>query len=189
MIASLPMYDRAETAAANDRLWGFIRNAYGGDLPTQLSRGRDPWDDWTDPELVLSQTCGMPYRTTLRDKVALIGTPIHALECAPGYYYSVLISRSGDHRSFAEFRDAVLACNDPVSQSGWAAPWALARSAGFSFSRPQSRRSSSGTRCSPGSSVTLWSSSITRSNESEARQWKRRRRAASPPRRNRRRIC
>ena len=36
MIAALPMYDRAETAAAHDALWDLVRQAHGGDLPLRL---------------------------------------------------------------------------------------------------------------------------------------------------------
>ncbi|MFN3646541.1 MAG: hypothetical protein ACK4S2_08505, partial [Gemmobacter sp.] len=69
MQASLPMYDRPEVQAANDRLWAGIRDrlrAAGLAAPETLVRGRWPlWDHWTAPDLVLSQTCGLPYRSRL----------------------------------------------------------------------------------------------------------------------------
>jgi len=130
------MYDRPETAAANDRLWQGVRTRLGYG-PERLTREGDPRDHWKDPELLLSQTCGLPYRSWLHDKVSLVGTPVCDLaDCPPGHYYSVIIARHDDPRGDpADFADAVLAYNEALSQSGWAAPqgWAAAR--GFAFDR------------------------------------------------------
>ena len=134
MIASLGMYDRAETAAANDALWDLIRDglrAHGVPAPDALTRGAQAyWPAWEDPDLLLSQTCGLPFRAQLQDRVALIGTPEYGVKgCAPGYYRSVLIARADDPRSDdpcsteAAFSTAQLAVNDALSQSGWAAVW------------------------------------------------------------------
>ncbi|MFN7224061.1 MAG: hypothetical protein ACK4MS_08580, partial [Paracoccaceae bacterium] len=103
MIASLGMYDRPETSAANDALWALIRDALrdrGRDAPQALTRGEAAcWPAWQAPDLVLSQTCGLPFRSRLHDHVTLIGTPDYGVEgCAPGYYRSVLIARSDDPR-------------------------------------------------------------------------------------------
>ena len=62
MIASLPMYDRPETAAANDRLWQGVRTRLG-EGPEHLVRAGDPWEHWQSPDLLLSQTCGLPFRS------------------------------------------------------------------------------------------------------------------------------
>jgi hypothetical protein len=120
MIAALPMYDRPEIGGATDVFWGLIRDALrarGGAAPEALARGGDPWTIWQDPSLVLSQTCGLPFRARLHDKVALVATPDYGLPgCPSGYYNSVIIARPGPlpHRPR-------LAINDPLSQSGWAA--------------------------------------------------------------------
>ena len=64
MIASLGMYDRAETSAANDRFWALIRDNLrdaGESAPDALTRGADAyWTAWQSPELSFSQTCGVP---------------------------------------------------------------------------------------------------------------------------------
>ena len=137
MIASLPMYDWPETRAANDRFWALIRdNLYfdGRPVPQELTRTDDPWSHWQDPELMLSQTCGLPYRARLHGKVSLVGTPIHDLPCAPGHYFSEIVARSSDaRREITDFKEARLAVNDGLSQSGWAAPQALAQIHGFTF--------------------------------------------------------
>ena len=134
MIASLPMYDRPQTKAANDALWYAIRDGLRHG-PRELTRQGDLWDHWLSPDLVFSQTCGFPYRARLHDRVTLIGTPDYGLPgCPPGYYNSVLIARANDPRSdVADFAQAPLAYNDPMSQSGWAAPQNHAAAVGFAF--------------------------------------------------------
>jgi ABC-type phosphate/phosphonate transport system substrate-binding protein len=128
MIASLPMYDRPETAEATDRLWAAIRDrmrAAGLTAPEALTRGEvDLWRHWTSPDLVISQTCGYPYRSRLYGTVTLIGTPDFGIEgCAPGFYRSVFVARRDDPRdTLAQFDGAPFAWNDDLSQSGWAAP-------------------------------------------------------------------
>lgn len=134
MIASLPMYDRRETADANDRLWAAIR-ARLGDGPKTLTRGGDVWAQWRDPALVLSQTCGYPYRAELADDVTYVGTPVYDIDCAAGHYFSVFVVRADDPRSsLREFADARFAYNEAMSQSGWAAPQTHASDLGFVFS-------------------------------------------------------
>ncbi len=132
MLASLPMYDRTEAHAANDRLWAGIRDrlrAQGEAAPDALTREGALWDHWSAPGLVLSQTCGLPYRAHLHGKVTLVASPDYGLDgCAPGFYRSVLIARAGDTRGAPpEFGGAPLAYNDALSQSGWGAVWEHAR--------------------------------------------------------------
>jgi ABC-type phosphate/phosphonate transport system substrate-binding protein len=127
MIASLGMYDRAETASANDRLWALIRDNLrdaGEAAPETLTRGEGAyWQAWQSPDLVFSQTCGFPFRAKLHDQVTLIGTPDYGNEgCPPGYYVSIYVARADDPRALAEFDGAAFAFNEPLSQSGWAAP-------------------------------------------------------------------
>lgn len=138
MIGSLGMYDRAETAAANDRLWALIAaalRARGQPAPDNLTRGPAAyWPAWEDPALVLSQTCGFPYRARLKDRVTLVATPDYGLpDCPPGYYTSVFVARADDPRHLPDFRTARFAYNEPLSQSGWAAPQNHAASMGFHF--------------------------------------------------------
>ncbi|MBY6135082.1 phosphate/phosphite/phosphonate ABC transporter substrate-binding protein [Nocardioides marinus] len=125
MIAYLGMYDRPETAAANDRLWALIR-AHLGTGPEQLTRETDgdPWRIWTSPQLLLAQTCGCPYRTRLYGEVELVATPDHGLPgCAPGFYNSVFVARAErSGQPVSAFDGATFAYNDGLSQSGWAAP-------------------------------------------------------------------
>lgn len=123
MIAHLGMYDRAETAAANDAFWSAIRAQYGSG-PDALTRGADFWQIWRSPSLLLSQTCGMPYRTRLYSEVQLVGTPDYGLpDCPVGHYNSVIIAHSNRKgAALADFDGERFAYNDALSQSGWAAP-------------------------------------------------------------------
>ncbi|MEP1587280.1 MAG: PhnD/SsuA/transferrin family substrate-binding protein [Tateyamaria sp.] len=125
MIASLGMYDMAHLKNAHDRLWRAIRSELGFG-PNALTRGGDPWEEWQSSDLLLGQTCGLPYRARLHDQVALVGTPDYDLpDCPAGYYFSYLIRRRDDPRDLAELSArGTLAYNEPLSQSGWAAPLA-----------------------------------------------------------------
>lgn len=136
MIASLPMYDRRETAAALDRLWCHIRAHLDFKTPSTLTRGGNLWDQWQAPDLVLSQTCGYPYRARLKGHVQLVASPQNDLPgCPPGHYNSVFVTRADDpRRDLTDFADAVFAFSEPLSQSGWAAPQNHVADLGFTFS-------------------------------------------------------
>lgn len=128
MIASLGMYDAGPAAAANDRLWALVRDglrARGIAAPDGLTRGEGAyWPAWESPALVLSQTCGFPFRARLHGRVTLVAAPVHDLPgTEPGHYYSVFVARADDPREgLAAFDGAPFAWNDDLSQSGWAAP-------------------------------------------------------------------
>ena len=128
MIASLGMYDFGAAAAVNDRLWSLIRDgllARGIDAPKALTRGEGAyWQAWQSPDLILSQTCGYPFRARLHPSVTYVGTPDFGVEgCDPGHYRSVFVARADDKRSTVrDFDGARLAYNEALSQSGWAAP-------------------------------------------------------------------
>ncbi len=131
MIATLPMYDRVETAAANDMLWALIRDELGFG-PSELTRSDDLWDMWTAPDLILAQTCNLPYRLRLHGKVQLIGSPDYQLPgCPPGYYNSVLIARTDDTRALPDLLGARVLINQTHSQSGFAALWYHATNLGL----------------------------------------------------------
>lgn len=138
MIAALPMYDFGDLTAANDTLWHLIREGAakaGLEAPATLLRGPDLWEIWQAPDLLLAQTCGYPFRARLHPKVALVGTPDYGLEgCGPGQYCSVFVARADDQRAtLAEFDGTALAYNEPMSQSGWAAPQTEAARLGLRF--------------------------------------------------------
>ncbi|EDQ06696.1 hypothetical protein DSM14862_00435 [Sulfitobacter indolifex] len=138
MIASLMMYLRPETAEATARYWALIRDELatrGIAAPKELSNEVEEFAVWKAEGLILSQTCGMPYRLWLHDCVTLIGTPVFGVEgCPSGYYNSVFVVRADDPReTISDFRTARFAYNQTFSQSGYAAPYAHCMAEGFWF--------------------------------------------------------
>lgn len=138
MIASLTMYAYPHLDGAHRRFWSLIRarlDAAGFDSPLQLSQDMPEMTAWRDPDLILSQTCGMPYRLFLHDEVQLVGTPDYRLEsCPPGYYRSALLVRKNDRRScIGDFAGARFAYNSEHSQSGFAAAYMHVMAHGFWF--------------------------------------------------------
>lgn len=139
--ASLPMYARPELKAANSEIWDAIRDRVrdaGVDAPDTLDPDGFGYAFWEHPMLLLSQTCGYPYRTRLNGKVALVGTPDYGVEgCLPGFYRSVLVTRATSTReSPNDLQGATMAYNEKDSQSGYHGPLAFAASLGVSL-RPE----------------------------------------------------
>jgi ABC-type phosphate/phosphonate transport system substrate-binding protein len=142
MIASLQMYDWPELVAAHSELWTLIRAELCQEylaVPMELTRCRDESDAWLREDLLLSQTCGMPYRLNLHNKVTLVGTPDYGVTgCPPGYYRSVFVARKNDPRSeLVDFADGRFAYNNRYSQSGYAAAYFHVAPLNFWFSREQ----------------------------------------------------
>ena len=138
MIANLMMYQRPQLADAHGRFWQLIRHRLadvGIESPQSLSQEAEEFSVWLDPELVLSQTCGMPYRLGLHGKVNLVGTPDYGVEgCPAGYYRSPLVVRADDSRNkIDQFMDALLAYNQPISQSGYSAIFRHTKQSNFWF--------------------------------------------------------
>ncbi len=133
------MYDRPENAADHDAFWTTARDllrAEDIDAPDTLDRHLSIWEGWQHPDLLLGQICGLPYRARLHDRLTLIGTADHGLDdTPPGYYRSLFVVRTGDAADIAAYADRMLAVNEALSHSGWAAPWLAARARGFAFRR------------------------------------------------------
>lgn len=125
-VAALPMYDWPEVRGATDAFWAALRDALRGRgiaAPDALSRDRPYGAAWTDPGLVLGQTCSLPYRTRLHGAVTLIGAIDFALAgCPPGFYRSALVAAADDPREgVGAYLGARFAFNATDSQSGWGA--------------------------------------------------------------------
>ena len=138
-LAAFPMYRRPELGPAFDALWSTTRDLLrteGIRAPEALTVvGDDLLSFWQRPDLLLSQTCGFPFRHFLKDRVVLVGTPDYGVEeCPPGHYRSALVVRHDDPRQLlADFHGAIIVCNDALSQSGCAAPLVAAQRAGVRF--------------------------------------------------------
>ena len=138
MIASLMMYQHSAIDGALARYWGALREALRNEgiaAPVSLSNAAEEFSVWRAPDLVLSQTCGMPYRLWLHSEVNLIGTPDYGLEgCPPGHYDSAFVVRADDpRRQIEDFATSRFTYNQTFSQSGYAAPYAHTTARGFWF--------------------------------------------------------
>lgn len=123
-VASLGMYDLPALHDANDTLWrglaGWLQ-AHGVDgVPERLDRERSLDQIWDDSDLLLAQTCGFPFATRWRSRLRSVATPIYeAPGCDGPTYRSVLIvRRDGGARTLADLRGAIVAINEPSSNSG-----------------------------------------------------------------------
>jgi ABC-type phosphate/phosphonate transport system substrate-binding protein len=126
VVAFLPMYAVRGAQAHADTLWNCLRDAIrnnGIDAPDHVAHFAPRLEGWLHPELILGQTCGLPYITKLSDSVELVGTPDYGVEgCSPGFYHSTLVVSSGDPRKhLPEFSGCTLALNGIDSQSGYGA--------------------------------------------------------------------
>lgn len=124
--ASLPMYELPEVQWATDALWSGIASRLstaGVAAAPALDRDLGLHDLWTDPALLLSQTCGNPYVRHYRDRLRLVATPCYAAPgCDGPFYRSLLVARAdAPGEGLADFRGAVCAVNDWDSLSGWVA--------------------------------------------------------------------
>lgn len=123
--AALPMYDWPEVSPAWDRLWALVRTelaAHGLEAQRGLQRGPDHETQWTDPQLLLGQTCGWPFVSRLRDSVVPFARFDFGLGGRPGDYHSVFITRNGeDPADLIADDDAAIAMNSWESQSGFRA--------------------------------------------------------------------
>ena len=90
------------------------------EVPDRLSRDVEPEALWTDPDLLLGQTCGLPLVSLLAGRVRFVATPTYAVDgCSGGDYRSWLVVRRGDgRRSVADLEGSIAAVNAPHSQSG-----------------------------------------------------------------------
>ena len=108
----------------------------GYNIPEELRWPDDTHAQWLESDLLLSQACGYPLVTLLKDKVQLVGTFAYEAAGVQGIYCrSQLICRAGDARqTLAEFAGSTVAYNDTISQSGYNALRALV--AGNTSQRP-----------------------------------------------------
>jgi ABC-type phosphate/phosphonate transport system substrate-binding protein len=75
---------------------------------------------WLSPDLLLTQTCGYPLMTLLRDQVRIVGRPRYELpDATAGNHCSLILSRADDTRkTLADFRGSRGVINSDDSNSG-----------------------------------------------------------------------
>jgi ABC-type phosphate/phosphonate transport system substrate-binding protein len=125
-VGFLPMYAVRGASDHADILWSCLRDSLrrsGFEAPEHVSNFAPRLKGWLHPDLILGQTCGLPYIAKLSESVRLVGTPDYGVEgCVPGFYHSTLVVSSNDRRQhLSEFRGCNLAINGKDSQSGYGA--------------------------------------------------------------------
>jgi ABC-type phosphate/phosphonate transport system substrate-binding protein len=120
------MYDFPEVRWATDALWAAVAarlSAAGIAAAPALDRDSGLPDLWTDPALLLSQTCGNPYVRRHRDRLRLVATPHYAAPGCDGPRYSsqLVVRADAPGEGLADFRGGVCAVNEWGSLSGWVA--------------------------------------------------------------------
>jgi ABC-type phosphate/phosphonate transport system substrate-binding protein len=125
-VAFLPMYGLRGARGHADALWQSLRDSLRRsrfEAPDHVSEFSPRLKGWLHPDLMLGQTCGLPYIAKLVDDVELVGTPDYGVDhCPPGFYHSMLVvSASDKRRHLSEFFGGTIAVNGTDSQSGYAA--------------------------------------------------------------------
>jgi ABC-type phosphate/phosphonate transport system substrate-binding protein len=118
------MYDLPELAAAHGAVWRRIAAALASagiaDVPTSLTRGGAAEAHWSDPDLLLSQTCGYPLVHAFAGHLRVVATPSYDAPGCEGPTYSsfVLVRSAHPARALGDLRGSVCAVNERASHSG-----------------------------------------------------------------------
>lgn len=118
---ALPMYNLSpRLQQAWEGLLGALLDRLDLHAEVELVRSPPLPAFWQRPDMLLSQTCGYPYMTLLRDQVTLVATPCFDFPgCAGSDYSSVIVTRAGGGiAGLADARGGVAAVNDTRSNSG-----------------------------------------------------------------------
>lgn len=118
---SLPWYDLPSAHRALSDFWSILRDALRAEgverLPLELDRSAPLKTQWSHPDLLLSQCCGLDLFTPAAHALLPIGRPVFSdLACESGHYFSYIVSTSGANLS--PKRPVRIAINSPSSRSG-----------------------------------------------------------------------
>jgi ABC-type phosphate/phosphonate transport system substrate-binding protein len=123
-VVGLPMYDLPELAAHTDALWAALAQALREtgvhDVPSTLTRGRTLDELWSDPNLLLAQSCGYPMMRDYAGRLVVVASPRYrARGCQGPTYRSLLVVRADSSATCLEdLRGTVCAFNSSHSHSG-----------------------------------------------------------------------
>ena len=100
-LSSLPMYDFPELVDAHDALWSFLAEKLSGygvrEVPEELNRTVAYNQSWTDPNLLLGQSCGLPIVDQLDGLVEVLGGFCVVDGSLDGTYSSKLVVHRDSH--------------------------------------------------------------------------------------------
>jgi ABC-type phosphate/phosphonate transport system substrate-binding protein len=121
---SFPMYNVSPAiadgyAALSDALVAQLR-CEGWHAPIDLVRDPPLPEFWRRADMLLSQTCGYPLVTQLREQVSLVATPAYDFPGCHGSGYAIafVVRAGGAIATLADARGGTAAVNDPHSNSG-----------------------------------------------------------------------
>lgn len=120
------MYDWPELQSATDAFWAFLGDALrkqGFAAPNELDRRLSLFSQWQSEDLLLSQTCGFPLTSCLKNSVKVVGTPHYdATGCdGPDYSSFLVVRKDSDIQTLACLAGRRAAFNDRGSLSGHSA--------------------------------------------------------------------
>jgi ABC-type phosphate/phosphonate transport system substrate-binding protein len=120
-VAALPWYTFPSTRPALDAVWSETRSrlaALGIErLPAALSHTADHYELLADPQLVLSQCCGLDLFQPHSANIVPFAAPvITAIDVAPGMYFSYIVTQSS-----ATLKSPRVVINSRFSHSGHSA--------------------------------------------------------------------
>lgn len=122
VIAAFQMYDWPEVQDRHDRFWakvGAALRARAIAAPEALMRPERLSSPWVRDDLLLGQTCGLPYVAGRCGTSAVVARPCFGVEgAAGGTYTSAIICRTEALAPLAAFRGKRAAINEFGSQSG-----------------------------------------------------------------------
>jgi ABC-type phosphate/phosphonate transport system substrate-binding protein len=118
--STLPMYPFAELRGAWNTLYESVAASVAhrfADIPVELDWSIGAHESWVSPRLALSQSCGWPLVTVLKDRVAVLGTFVHVIEGTSSHRYrSVIVARQA--APLSELVGRCVAINSDDSLSG-----------------------------------------------------------------------
>jgi len=123
MISALPMYHSNPPRVAE--FWFAIseklRESSGFDMPSELAWPSDLLKHWQSKDLLISQACGYPLVTELKDKVRVVGAFHYRVPGCVGYMCrSQVVVRVNDSvTTLSDLRGRRVAYNGTDSQSGY----------------------------------------------------------------------
>ncbi|OYX46871.1 MAG: hypothetical protein B7Y97_13185, partial [Sphingomonas sp. 32-66-10] len=118
------MYDFPDVRAATDAWWAGLRRHLGRqgvEAPEALLRRDDLMEQWADPGLVISQTCGYLLTHQLKGDLQPVATPHYAAPGCDGPMYAsvILAGRRHDGARLADFAGATAVYSRTYSHAGY----------------------------------------------------------------------
>jgi ABC-type phosphate/phosphonate transport system substrate-binding protein len=124
-LASLAMYvDPPQLAIATEEFWGVIRGRLVEEGMTDIRPALDKTlhhnAAWLEPDMLLSQTCGLPYVKQMRGAVRLVATPVYDDPgCdGPTTVSFIIVRVDAPVGRLEELKGSRAAINEPGSNSG-----------------------------------------------------------------------